>query len=148
MSDYELDTPVELIPKFSHYGVAYALKDNGIRTFKDVMSCSPRQIIKCKGIGRHTKMVIEEFQYDYRNLFNELLGKINPSDISGINWEQRRYEIAKTMMHAIYLDDGNSERADKSGLGFEYKDFQGSAKEAVRFADALIAELKKGGANE
>ena len=62
-----------------------------------------------------------------------------------IDWEQRRYEIAKTMMHAIYLDDGNAERADKSGLGFEYKDFQGSAKEAVRFADALIAELKKGG---
>ena len=60
-----------------------------------------------------------------------------------IDWEQRRYEIAKTMMHAIYLDDGNAERADKSGLGFEYKDFQGSAKEAVRFADALIAELKK-----
>ena len=62
-----------------------------------------------------------------------------------INWEQRRYEIAKTMMHDIYLDDGNAERADKSGLGFEYKDFQGSAKEAVRVADALIAELKKGG---
>lgn len=62
-----------------------------------------------------------------------------------IDWEQRRYEIAKTMMHAIYLDDGNAERADKSNLGFEYKDFQGSAKEAVRFADALIAELKKGG---
>lgn len=64
---------------------------------------------------------------------------------TNIDWEQRRYEIAKTMMHVIYLDDGNAERADKSGLGFEYKDFQGSAKEAVRFADALIAELKKGG---
>lgn len=62
-----------------------------------------------------------------------------------IDWEQRRYEIAKTMMHAIYLDDGNAERADKSNLGFEYKDFQGSAKEAVLFADALIAELKEGG---
>lgn len=62
-----------------------------------------------------------------------------------IDWEQRRYEIAKTMLHAIYLDDGNAERADKSGLGFEYKDLQGSAREAVRFADALIAELKKGG---
>ena len=62
-----------------------------------------------------------------------------------IDWEQRRYEIAKTMMYAIYLDDGNAERADKSGLGFEYKDLKGSAQEAVRFADALIAELKKGG---
>ena len=62
-----------------------------------------------------------------------------------IDWEQRRYEIAKTMMHAIYLDDGNAARSDKSGFDFEYKDLQGSAKEAVRFADALIAELKKGG---
>ena len=62
-----------------------------------------------------------------------------------IDWEQRRYEIAKTMIHAIYLDDGNAARSDKSGFDFEYKDLQGSAKEAVRFADALIAELKKGG---
>lgn len=64
---------------------------------------------------------------------------------SAIDWEQRRYEIAKTILHAIYIDDGNAERADKSGLGFEYKDLKGSAQEAVRFADALIAELKKGG---
>ena len=71
--------------------------------------------------------------------------EILQEDTSDIDWEQRRYEIAKIMMHAIYLDDGNAERADKSGLGFEYKDFQGSVKEAVRFADALIAELKKGG---
>ena len=62
-----------------------------------------------------------------------------------INWERRRYEIAKTMLHAIYLDNGNAERADKSDLGFEYKDLQRSAKEAIRFADALIVELKKGG---
>lgn len=62
-----------------------------------------------------------------------------------VDWQQRRFEIAKTMLHAIYLDDGNAERADESGLGFEYKGLQGSAKEAVRFADALIAELKKGG---
>ena len=65
-----------------------------------------------------------------------------------IDWEQRRYEIAKEMLHAIYLDDGNAERQDNSKLGFEYKSLQGSAKEAVRFADALIAELKKGGQNE
>lgn len=71
--------------------------------------------------------------------------EILQENTSDIDWEQRRYEIAKTMMHAIYLDDGNAERADKSDLGFEYKDLQSSAKEAVRFADALIAELKKGG---
>lgn len=60
-----------------------------------------------------------------------------------INWEQRRYEIAKEMLAAIYLDDGNAERADDSDLGFEFKSRQGSAREAVRFADALIEELRK-----
>lgn len=60
-----------------------------------------------------------------------------------INWEQRRYEIAKEMLAAIYLDDGNAERADDSELGFEFKSLQGSARETVRFADALIEELKK-----
>lgn len=60
-----------------------------------------------------------------------------------INWEQRRYEIAKEMLAAIYLDDGNAGRADDSELGFEFKSLQGSAREAVRFADALIEELKK-----
>lgn len=51
--------------------------------------------------------------------------------------------IAKEMLHAIYLDDGNEKRNDKSDLLFEYKSLQGIAKEAVRFADALIEELKK-----
>lgn len=39
-----------------------------------------------------------------------------------VNWEQRRYEIAKTMLPAIYTDDGNAARADHSPInGFEYK---------------------------
>lgn len=58
-------------------------------------------------------------------------------------WKQRRYEIAKDMLPAIYVDDGHAKRADHSDLGFEYKYLQGSAREAVRFADALIEELKK-----
>ena len=61
-----------------------------------------------------------------------------------VNWEQRRYEIAKTMLPAIYLDDGNAQRADHSPVnGFEYKTPQGCAKEAVSLADALINELKR-----
>lgn len=83
-------------------------------------------------------MIIEEFQYDYRNLFNELLGKINPSDISGINWEQRRYEIAKTVIHGQLtgpIIDGVDPNPGIPDL----------AKLAVKIADALIAELKKGG---
>ena len=90
-------------------------------------------------------------------LFYAKIGSVEPmmhkNDIellepnTDIGDDQRRYEIAKAILPVIYLDDGNAERADKSGLDFEYKGFQDSAKEAVRFADALIAELKKGGLN-
>ena len=48
---------------------------------------------------------------------------------SNIDWEQRRYEIAKDVFAAIY-DIFQNEHLEKV---------------AVRAADALIAELKKGG---
>lgn len=54
-----------------------------------------------------------------------------------INWEQRRYEIAKDAF--ILLSDIESRE--------DYRTFNGSlkgvAEEAVRWADALIDELKK-----
>lgn len=50
----------------------------------------------------------------------------------GIDWEQRRYEIAKDILAATY---------DFPMDGKSY------AKVAVGVADALIAELKKGGQN-
>lgn len=50
-----------------------------------------------------------------------------------INWEQRRYEIAKDILAATY---------DFPMDGKSY------AKVAVGVADALIAELKKGGQDE
>lgn len=53
-----------------------------------------------------------------------------------IDWEQRRYEIAKVMLPIIYYDDKPEE-------GEDYLTLQQIANEAVRFADALITELKK-----
>ena len=53
-----------------------------------------------------------------------------------IDWEERRYEIAKDMMAAFlsnYSDNIHSGNPDEQ------------AQYAVVFADALIAELKKGG---
>lgn len=108
----------------------------GIKTFGEFMDYI--FTMNFRNMGKNTFQEIISLKSKYKEL------RLTDSECD-IEWEQRRYEIAKTMMHAIYLDDGNAERADKSGLGFEYKDFQGSAKEAVRFADALIAELKKGG---
>lgn len=92
--------------------------------------------IDSKGVEHHNEKGLNLW-WDFENM--------EEAPNTDIDWEQRRYEIAKTMLHAIYLDDGNAERADKSSFGFKYKGFQDSAKEAVRFADALIAELKKGG---
>lgn len=53
-----------------------------------------------------------------------------------INWEQRRYEIAKDMI-AAFLSNSCS------NVYMGNPDEQ--AKYAVMFADALIAELKEGG---
>ena len=55
-----------------------------------------------------------------------------------IDWEQRRYEIAKEMLPAIYYDDKPQESED-------YLTLNEAAHEAVRYAEALITELKKGG---
>ena len=54
-----------------------------------------------------------------------------------IDWEQRRYEIAKEMLPVIYYDDKPQE-------GEDYLTLNQAANEAVRYADALIKELKKG----
>ena len=63
---------------------------------------------------------------------------LNNTDIkqSEIDWEQRRYEIAKQMLPAIYVDDKPEE-------GENYLTLQEAAHEAARYADALINELKK-----
>lgn len=53
-----------------------------------------------------------------------------------IDWEQRKYEIAKEMLSVIYSDDNSQE-------GEDYLTLQQAANEAVRYAEALIRELKK-----
>lgn len=59
--------------------------------------------------------------------------EILQEDTSDIDWEQRRYEITKDILVATY----------------DYPmDWRPYARIAVGIADALIAELKKGGNNE
>ena len=53
-----------------------------------------------------------------------------------IDWEERRYEIAKAMMAAF-------EKHNNNVSGF--KNLTQQAQFALECADALIAELKKGG---
>lgn len=73
------------------------------------------------------------------NHFEEII----ESSQSGIDWEQRRYEIAKDMLCAIYMDEGNEKRSTNPGIEFEYQSLEGSAREAIRYANVLIEELKK-----
>ena len=58
-------------------------------------------------------------------------------DSKAIDWEQRRYEIAKEMLPVIYYDDKPQE-------GEDYLTLNEATHEAVRYAEALITELKKG----
>ena len=61
-----------------------------------------------------------------------------PKPKQEIDWEQRRYEIAKEMMPVIYW---HGMEAQKHGQSVKRKD---TAYYAVIFADMLIEELKKG----
>lgn len=72
-------------------------------------------------------MVFKEWELDFLNLGN-----------SAIDWEQRRYEIAKAAMQGILcalVVEGGDPNPTPWGL---------TARAAVRNADALIKELKKG----
>lgn len=64
-----------------------------------------------------------------------------------IDWEQRRYEIAKAIMNG-FMTNGNTELTlgDESLSDSEVS--KGFARYAVLYADALIAELRKGGKDE
>ena len=58
---------------------------------------------------------------------------------TGIDWEQRRYEIAKEMLTVIFQE--TKEYSSSGGIS----DYHDIPKLAVDYADILIAELKKGG---
>ena len=66
---------------------------------------------------------------------------IEDTRIPNFDWEQRRYEITKTVVHG-QLTGPIIEGVDPN------PSIPDLAKLAVNIADALIAELKKGGANE
>lgn len=100
----------------------------------------PRRCKAC--VAEHTKMVRErakQEQKQSRKQAEERRGhEINFATKKDIDWEQRRYEVAKDMI-AAFLSNSCS------NVYMGNPDEQ--AKYAVMFADALIAELKKGGQN-
>lgn len=56
-----------------------------------------------------------------------------------IDWEQRRYEIAKDAMNALVQRQSAKDAAEGQGISF----IQYASEMAVKYADALIEELKK-----
>lgn len=60
-------------------------------------------------------------------------------DIIEINWEQRRYEIAKDAMCAVIQIQSTRDAAVSNNMSFE----KYSAMTAIHCADTLIEELKK-----
>ena len=70
--------------------------------------------------------------YDFKETPEEILAMPDIEEGSNtIDWEQRRYEIAKDIMAAIYT------RPDKRGTFLDYNGI-------VAAANGLIRELKKG----
>ena len=93
---------------------------------------------------------ISEFSKSYKNQCKDCvasrmretrrkLKKMFPTLTPAIDWEQRRYEIAKSAIQGFC---SNSE----PNMVHETT-FQKFAKWAVEIADTLITELKKGGQN-
>lgn len=105
---------------------------------------------KCEVCGHN--LPLSAFSKSYKGRCKECVAKQTREKRNGIietdkpkqiDWEQRRYEIAKDMLCAIYVDDGNESRCANHNMNFEYQSLESSAKTAVRYADALINELKK-----
>lgn len=84
--------------------------------------------IDSKGNEIHSSL---NFYWDFEDIEDELT--------TSINWEQRRYEIAKEMLCVL------SERSyRKDGVSVRYGIGE-AANKAVIYANALIEELKKEG---
>lgn len=81
-------------------------------------------------------LINSEYGYD-KNIDLYLAYKSQPDNNNSINWERRRYEIAKEMLHDCveYFDDIQS-------LLDEDKRVESSTELAIKYADALINKLK------
>lgn len=81
-------------------------------------------------------LINSEYGYD-KNIDLYYVYKAQQENNNSINWEQRRYEISKEMLHDCveYFDDIQS-------LLDEDKRVESSTELAIKYADALINKLK------
>lgn len=82
--------------------------------------------------------VAECAYYDFKETPEEILAMPDVEEGNkAIDWEQRRYEIAKEISGYVYNDAFIAND--------DYTPCELIARDAIKYADALINELKKGG---
>ena len=89
--------------------------------------------------------MLTRIEIQYMNAVIGIHDEIRKANERGIDWEQRRYEIAKEMLPYV-AETTRSILASGHGLGDEAEGKtvpEVCASSAVVFADALIAELRK-----
>ena len=89
--------------------------------------------------------MLTRIETQYMNAVIGIHDEIRKANERGVDWEQRRYEIAKEMLPYV-AETTRSILASGHGLGDEAEGKtvpEVCASSAVVFADALIAELKK-----
>jgi len=124
-------TPLEEFKEISGmttrcYNVCVSARINTFGEFMDYIFT-----MNCRNMGKNTFQEIISLKSKYKEL------RMTDSECD-IDWEQRRYEIAKTVVHGQLTGpviDGVDPNPSITNL----------AKLAVEIADSLIAELKKGG---
>ena len=106
----------------------------GIMTVGDLVSNTRSEIMTIPFFGKKSLRVVEDFLADNGLGFGmkDARKVLVLPDNKDIDWEQRRFEIAKEILKEV----------------FTFGEPECTAKEAVRFADALINELKKGQGDE
>lgn len=82
------------------------------------------EIFEFKGVEHHNERGLNIY-WDFED--------VEEQQTTGIDWEQRRYEIAKTVLP--HFRDGSN----------VWLSAEETAKCAVHYADALIAKLREGG---
>lgn len=94
------------------------------------------KLIKCRKCGRHFQVTNDDYCLSKCTGCGstDLEETIYKLDGSNIDWEQRRYEIAKDIL-------ANSHIAQQIG-NYHYNE-ENEVKDAVLMADLLIAELKR-----
>ena len=92
---------------------------------------SKSSIYSMERIGDMTKVCLSWWSLNVKETPEEILAM---PDINAINWEQRRYEIVKELFGAVYKIG-----VERNG---DYIPATKVAEKAVKFADALVKELK------